>query len=208
MMLTIDTSGVRSGLAITHNNQILAETQWYSSRRHSEQVLPQIDAMCRLIEVTPQEFTYITVALGPGSWSGIRVGISIAKGLALGTEATIIGVASLDALAWSMRGTACTAVLNLGRGRFAVAHYPAAEWIPGSVTARNEAEIAVPTGTIIVCDQDTAQTLHAHIPAVTHHVVWQRPLTYAHIGAEILSRQDASLFRCEPIYLGDPVQRQ
>ena len=58
MMLTIDTSGALSGLAITNGNRLIAEQQWVSGRRHSEQVLPQLDALCRLVDVTPQQFSH------------------------------------------------------------------------------------------------------------------------------------------------------
>jgi tRNA threonylcarbamoyl adenosine modification protein YeaZ len=208
MMLTIDTSGTLSGLAITQDQRILAELQWQSGRRHSEQVLPQLDSLCQLVEVTPPQFTHIAVALGPGSWSGIRVGISIAKGLAIGTNATIIGVASLDALAWERRGTACTAALSLGRGRFAVAHYPAQLWTPGTVPATNQATITAEQGESFVCDNVTAQAVMQAIPNPTLHIVWPRPFTYALIATELLHSQDTKTFRCEPIYLGDAVQRQ
>ena len=207
MMLTIDTSGARSGLAITQDQRVLAELQWESGRRHSEQVLPQIDDLCRLVAVAPQDFRHIVVALGPGSWSGIRVGISIAKGLALGTEAPIIGVATLDALAWQLRGTTCTAVLSMGRGRYAVAHYPAEQWVPGTISASNQAEINGIDQHSIVCDPDTAQSIRGTLPDAPLHVVWPRPLTYAQIGGEIRDAQDATSYRYEPIYLGDPVQR-
>lgn len=208
MMLTIDTSGTLSGLAITQDQRILAEIQWQSGRRHSEHVLPQLDALCRLVEVTPPQFTYIAVALGPGSWSGIRVGISIAKGLAIGTNAIVIGVASLDALAWGMRGIACTALISLGRGRFAVAHYPAHPWVPGTVAATNEATIEIHDGACIVCDSDTAQSVLQIHPNATPHIVWPRPFAYAQIASALLRMDDAKPYRFEPIYLGDPVQRQ
>lgn len=207
MMLTIDTSGARSGLAITQEQRVLAELQWESGRRHSEQVLPQIDALCRLVEVAPQDFRHICVALGPGSWSGIRVGISIAKGLTLATDAPIIGVASLDALAWQLRGTACTAVLSLGRGRFAVAHYPAALWAPGSIPASNQAQVDSTDQRIIVCEPETAHIIRTNLPDTNIQTTWLRPLTYAQVGMQIREDQDVPMYRCEPIYLGDPVQR-
>ncbi len=207
MMLTIDTSGTLSGLAITDGQRVLAELQWQSGRRHSEQVLPQLDALCRLVEITPQQIGHIAVALGPGSWSGIRVGISIAKGLTLATDATIIGVASLDAIAWSHRGNECQAVIALGRGRYAVATYPATDWAPGSISATNVAVIEPLTSGPLLCDSDTAAAIHIVHPTVTPHIIWPRPLTYAQIAAALLRQPAPTPFTCEPIYLGDPVQR-
>ena len=207
MMLTIDTSGALSGLAITNGDRLIAEQQWQSGRRHSEQVLPQLDALCRLVGVEPQEFTHIIVARGPGSWSGIRVGMSIAKGLVLATDATLIGIASLDAMAWALRGSACHAMTSLGRGRFAVASYPADPWAPGSIDARNIAQIEPWHDAPIVCDADTAAAVRAIDPAAPIRVVWPRPLDYALLGVEVIAHHVPSTFLCEPIYLGDPVQR-
>lgn len=206
MMLTIDTSGALSGLAITNGNRLIAEQKWVSGRRHSEQVLPQLDALCRLVDVTPQQFSHIVVARGPGSWSGIRVGMSIAKGLVLATDATLIGIATLDAMAWALRGTACTAIVSLGRGRFAVAAYPAA-WVPGSIAAHNTATIEPVDDGPIICDAETADAIRAIEPAAPIRLVWPRPLHYALLGFEVIQHHDRSSFVCEPIYLGDPVQR-
>ncbi|MFM2032351.1 MAG: hypothetical protein RLZZ297_1116 [Chloroflexota bacterium] len=206
MILAIDTSGSRSGLALCDGDRLVAECQWQSGRRHSEQLLPQLDALCRLVAITPAQIRTVAVALGPGSWSGIRVGISIAKGLALATDATVIGVATLDALAWATRGQAGQACVALGRGRYAVAAYPASMWLPGSVSAENVA--ALPTTGPVWCDTEPASTLADTLPASFLQPQWARPLTYAQITHWLLTHPDAPRAVVEPIYLGDPVQRQ
>jgi tRNA A37 threonylcarbamoyladenosine modification protein TsaB len=133
--------------------------------------------------------------------------MSIAKGLVLATDATLIGIASLDAMAWAQRGTACHAMSSLGRGRFAVASYPAAPWAPGSIDARNIAHIEPWHDAPIVCDADTADAIRAIEPAAPIRVVRPRPLDYAVLGVEVIVHHDPATFLCEPLYLGDPVQR-
>ena len=206
MILAIDTSGSISGLALCDGDRMLAEQQWQSGRRHSEQLLSQLDALCRLVEVVPMRIRTVVVARGPGSWSGIRVGISVAKGLALASDATVIGVGTLDALAWPARGTAGTACLPLGRGRFAVATYPATAWTPGSVTATNTDSI--PSETPIWCDAEHSTAISTAAPHATVIPCWPRPLTYIHIARWLQTHHADTDQPIEPIYLGDPVQRQ
>lgn len=125
MLLAIDTSTTVTGLALYTADGPLAEATWESRRNHTAQLLPQLDLLLRHVGVARNELRAIAVALGPGSWSGLRVGMSTAKGIALAADLPIIGVGTLDALAYQQRGATApiVPVLRLGRERYAAATF-------------------------------------------------------------------------------------
>jgi len=204
MLAVIDTSSPYSGIALCHAGTLLGEQQWLGGRRHSQQVLSQLDALCTLVGVKPADITTIAVTLGPGSWSGIRVGVSIAKGIAIANQARVVGVGSLDQLAWPHRGhRAVTACIALGRGRIAVADYPSI-WEPGHIPAHNRASGDVVLSHSVVCDDATWQQLGTPSQRFASGA---RPLDVAQIAEVLLQRPPASDPIIEPLYLGDPVSR-
>lgn len=125
MLLAIDTSTYLTGLALHDGTAIIAAADWYSGRDHSAQLLPQLDMLLRHSRRNRAEITAVGVALGPGSWSGLRVGLSIAKALVLAADVALLGIGTLDILA---RGQANSALpiyplIALGRDRFATARF-------------------------------------------------------------------------------------
>lgn len=125
MLLALDTSTSVTGLACFGSAGLLGECTWVSGREHTSQLLPQLDLLLRHLGRTPSDLTAVAVALGPGSWSGLRVGLSIAKGLALARGLPIIGIGTLDALAFQHRrpGLPIYPLIRLGRERYATARY-------------------------------------------------------------------------------------
>lgn len=108
MVLVIDTSA-RSALALVEGGRALAEDVTEASR---EQDLPaRVRAMA-----APRELTAVAVALGPGSFTGLRVGVSYGLGLAMGLRVPLLGLGSLDLQAARARVPA-TALVEAGRGR-------------------------------------------------------------------------------------------
>lgn len=210
-MVAIDTSGAMSGLAImADDGTLLAEQSWYSERRHSEQVLAQLDAMCRLVDVTPTQIRRIAVSIGPGSWSGIRVGISIAKGIAIANDAAVVGINALDVLAWPARNQApITACISLGRGRFATAIYPSHTWEIGSIAPTNQLSttIEVALHHVLVYEPHTTPLLTPALVAHQHHhCTWAHPRVVAELGMHVFGTHPQGHSVIEPIYLGEPVQ--
>jgi tRNA threonylcarbamoyladenosine biosynthesis protein TsaB len=125
MLLAIDTSTTVTGLALYNADGPLAECTWESRRNHTAQLLPQLDLLLRHAGATQADLRAVAVALGPGSWSGLRVGISTAKGIALAAGLPLLGVGTLDALAYQQRGTTApiVPVIRLGRERYAAAAF-------------------------------------------------------------------------------------
>jgi len=205
ILLAIDTSSELSGLALYQDHTLRAQIQWASARRHSEQLLPQLNALCDLTNIAAPDITSVAVSLGPGSWSGVRVGISMAKGLALANDAHIIGISALDVLAWPWRGVcALTACLALGRGHYAVAHYPATPWQLGSISPLNlTVDQLILHNHPVICGDPTvwAQIQPYCTPATTFLPTIPPPALLAQIA---LTQAPATTI-IEPLYLGDAV---
>src|SRR5687767_10648138 len=82
LLLALDTSTAHAGVAL-YNGDVLAELTWPAGRHGSQTVLPQVEHLLRLSSRDIRDLTVVAVALGPGSFSALRVGLSTAKGLAL-----------------------------------------------------------------------------------------------------------------------------
>ncbi|NTU83143.1 MAG: tRNA (adenosine(37)-N6)-threonylcarbamoyltransferase complex dimerization subunit type 1 TsaB, partial [Chloroflexales bacterium] len=125
MLLAIDTSTGLTGLALYAATGPRAECAWESGRNHTAQLLPQLDALLRHVGAARGDLRAVAVALGPGSWSGLRVGMSVAKGLALAGGMPLLGVSTLDALAYQhgQPGAPVFPLIRLGRERFASAEF-------------------------------------------------------------------------------------
>jgi tRNA threonylcarbamoyladenosine biosynthesis protein TsaB len=127
MILAIDTSTDMSSIAIYKPIQgVLAEQSWLSGREQTTQLIPNIQRVMSLVGVTVRDLTGIAVATGPGSFSGVRIGISVAKTMAYSLQIPLWGVPALDALAYSQVAVTAAqvcAVLSMGRSRLAWSLY-------------------------------------------------------------------------------------
>lgn len=98
-ILAIDTSCAISTVAVTSDDKLLAEITLNLGNTHSETLLPTIDLLLRQVGLTANDISLFAVTLGPGSFTGIRIGVATVKGLAFGRGDVCIGVSALDALA-------------------------------------------------------------------------------------------------------------
>lgn len=124
MILALDTSTAIASVAL-YDGSVSGEVTWRSGRGHSVELLAQASALMRLRRVEPAQLTAVAVAIGPGSYTGLRVGLAAGKGLCLALGIPMVGVCSLDILAEAQR-EACLPVrplLDAGRHRFATALY-------------------------------------------------------------------------------------
>ncbi len=124
-LLAIDTSTALAGLALYNAAGVLAELTWAAGRAQTGSVLREIDHLCQLCSLQPGDLGAIAVAVGPGSFNGLRVGLSTAKGLAFALGLALIGVPTLDATAYphGSAGYPVRAVLLAGRARYVSALY-------------------------------------------------------------------------------------
>lgn len=121
-LLAIDTSGATASVAV-YRDQVLAETVWHCGRSHSAQLLPTIESTLNLARTDKRSLKGIAAAVGPGSYSGLRVGLATAMGLALALDVGIAQVPTLDIIAWSQTRGLIRAAIDVGRGHYASARF-------------------------------------------------------------------------------------
>ncbi len=100
-VLAIDTSNYPLGIALIDNQQVIGEYITNIKKNHSVRVMPAIENLCRECEVKPADLERIVVAEGPGSYTGVRIGVTIAKTLAWTLQIPLVGVSSIEVLAAS-----------------------------------------------------------------------------------------------------------
>ncbi|MFQ5595811.1 MAG: tRNA (adenosine(37)-N6)-threonylcarbamoyltransferase complex dimerization subunit type 1 TsaB [Anaerolineae bacterium] len=128
MILAIDTATQSAGLAIFDPDReiILAEQTWHSRVNHTVELTPNLRAMLDTQHLTTSDLTGIVVARGPGSFTGLRIGMSVGKALAYAHGIEIAAVPTLDVIAHAQaaRELPLWAILQAGRERIVAACYP------------------------------------------------------------------------------------
>lgn len=104
MLLAIDTSSLVLSCALAEEDRLVAEWTVQRKLTHSEQLIPHMDAMLKEAGVERKEITAFACALGPGSFTGLRIGLATAKMAARIWGVPLIGVDTLEGLAWNMAG--------------------------------------------------------------------------------------------------------
>jgi len=220
MLLAVDTSTKQMGLALYDGTQVVGEFLWHSRHYHTVELAPAVADLLSRSGLKMDTIQALGVALGPGSFTSLRVGLAFVKGLALARHLPIIGVPTLDvvAAAQEMRDLPLAAVLQAGRGRLALVWYEAGEtgWdakgSPSVTTADDLAEsIHKPT---IVCGEltgDERQRLarkRVNVLLASPSACVRRPSVLAELAWERWqagAQDDAASLA--PIYLhvGDPI---
>jgi tRNA threonylcarbamoyladenosine biosynthesis protein TsaB len=99
-ILAIDTSNQALGVALLRDNELVGEIVTNIAKNHSIRLMPAIDYLMKEVNITPEQLDKIVVAKGPGSYTGVRIGLTTAKTLAWSLQIPIVGVSSLEALAY------------------------------------------------------------------------------------------------------------
>lgn len=123
--LAIDTSTDVSSIALSTGGEVVAELTWVLGSSHTAELVPSIDYLLGKVKASPRELRAVFVAKGPGSFNGLRVGISAAKGFAfaLGIPVVAVGTLEVEAYAFAHTGMPVCAVHSAGRGELAVAFF-------------------------------------------------------------------------------------
>lgn len=104
MILGIDASAISAGCALAEGGKIIAEDFLNTRHTHSETLLPMISSMLKSAGVELSDVEKIAVSAGPGSFTGLRIGISTAKGLADASHKPCVSVSTLEAIAYNFIG--------------------------------------------------------------------------------------------------------
>lgn len=125
MLLAVDTSTTQVGLALYDENEVIAEMMWSSKQHHTTQLASALSDLMKRCDVTMDKVEALGVAIGPGSFTSLRVGLSLVKGIAFAKNIPVIGIPTLDIIASAqpLSKKPLISVLQAGRTRLAFGLY-------------------------------------------------------------------------------------
>lgn len=131
-VLSIDSSGLVASVAVMSDGILVGEYTIHNKKTHSQTLLPMISDMLKMAEVEPGELDCIAVSAGPGSFTGLRIGASTAKGLAWTLGIPVVPVSSLMGLAAniSQPGALVCPIMDARRNQVYYGIYRITEGIP------------------------------------------------------------------------------
>ena len=154
LILGITTSTAQVGCAIGGHEGVLGAIHSSRGRRHAETLTPAIEFLCRQTRVTLGDIGAVAVDLGPGMFTGLRVGVAAGKAIAHARRLPMIGVTSLDLLAFPLRHSHRRIVCALDAGRGELFH-AAYRQSPGGVQRLTTPEVTSPAD--LASDLDAAR---------------------------------------------------
>jgi len=213
MLLAIDTSTNMLGIALHGGGRVLAECVWEGEGHHTVELAPEIALIMRRVGEPLSSIEAIGVAIGPGSFTGLRIGLALAKGLSLARGLPTVGIPTMDilALAQPKRTEPMFVAVRAGRNRIASLWY---KWTRGGWKPQGEPEVLTwdelkesLEGKAYICADMDNQTraLLRGIPGITLAPAVQcvrRPGFLAELAWKRLkSRKRVSVGGLSPIYL-------
>lgn len=108
ILLSIDSSAVAASAALTQDDKILGEFYCNTGLTHSQTLLPMVQCLLQSTKISLKDVDGFAVSAGPGSFTGIRIGIASVKGLAFPLNKPCAGVSTLEVIAWNMGHEECT----------------------------------------------------------------------------------------------------
>jgi tRNA threonylcarbamoyladenosine biosynthesis protein TsaB len=103
IILALDTTAVTASVALLDNSCVIASFSVHNKLTHSEKLLKMIDDVLQNSSYTIDDVDLIAVSVGPGSFTGVRIGVATAKGISFGRNIPIVGVSALEAMAENLR---------------------------------------------------------------------------------------------------------
>jgi tRNA threonylcarbamoyladenosine biosynthesis protein TsaB len=126
MLLAVDTATKRIGIALYDGVEVLHEAVWQSPFRHTVELTPAIEQALKSANLTIKNIKAVALTIGPGSYTGLRIGAAAAKGLAMARSIPLIAISTFDVMAFSLptiEDHQLAVVLQAGRGRISVGWY-------------------------------------------------------------------------------------
>jgi tRNA threonylcarbamoyladenosine biosynthesis protein TsaB len=194
-ILALDTTSDFGSLAVRRDGQTLAELALHSAEGSAHLIFPAIEETLRLAQVRLADIDCFAAASGPGSFTGVRVGLTVVKGLAEARGKPVAGISNLRALSWFGRRPLRAAVIDARRGDIYTAVYDSDLQVvsdevvlPRAVWLEKAAEH--PEYEIISQRGDLASAV-AYCAEWDGPANWQTPLT---LDANYVRRSDPQLF--------------
>lgn len=104
-ILAIESSAVTASVALMTDDVLTAEYTVNYKKTHSQTLLPMIDQICSMTDTVPESIDCVAVSVGPGSFTGLRIGVATAKGIALAHKLPVVAVPTLEAMAYNYIGS-------------------------------------------------------------------------------------------------------
>ncbi len=101
-ILALDTSSTVAGASVVEDDKVLGEYMINSGRQHSIKLMPMVKSLLSNLNMGPQDMDVFAVSTGPGSFTGLRIGITVVKAMAYAADKPVAGIPTLDALAYNM----------------------------------------------------------------------------------------------------------
>ena len=218
MLLAIDTSTQNAGVALWSEDRVIASLSWYSRQNHTAELMPAVEYILGRGNVGPNGLEGIAVALGPGRFSALKVGISAAKALSLPLNTPLMGVGTLEmeAYPYASTGLPICPLLDAGRNEVATALFqnPADRW-----TKIKEERVCTPEELLdsiseptLLCGEGVPsrsaylrQALGARGMVTSFHTPASRLWALAVLSAGRLQRGDVDgMATLQPLYLRSP----
>lgn len=222
MYIAIDASTDTASLALVRESEIIAELTWRSGQNHSVQLLPNLAYLLKQTKLGLSSVVGIIVAKGPGGYNGLRVGLSIAKGLSFCLNVPIVGISTLEVEAYqhAEMGLPVCPMFEAGRGEIAAAKYEKKEdkWSQSMVEQITTIDILcsqIATRTVF-CGQikpaiatKLKETLGENAVVVSSAVDWRRAGFLAELGLKRFKNGDYDdRVTLQPLYLRGPAIMQ
>lgn len=170
MILAIDTATRSAGLAVHDGATVRAEFTWNTADHHTVELMPRVVDILAQIDVTIDQLSGLAISIGPGSFTGVRVGVAAAKGLALARHIPVVGVRSTDILAYAVQWCEppLVVLVRAGRDRLIAAKYVKdAEW-------RQDGDFILTTAELIGELWDTPTTVCGELIAGEQETIRRR----------------------------------
>ena len=216
-ILAIDTATMVSSVAVADKDRLLAELTVQTRLNHSETLLPHVEQVMQMAGTERAALTGVAVSLGPGSFTGLRIGLAAAKAIAYGLGIPIWGIPTTEALAWHypVPGVAVVPFIDAQKGNVYSAVY---QWqgngfdevSPVQVYTLEEAlELCAAQPVYVLAVGDMAarklagrDDLPANVQVPPPHVVMPRAANVAMAGLKRLAAGQAdSVMNLEPVYI-------
>ena len=216
-ILAIDTATQVSSVAVLKEGRLLAELTMQGKLTHSETLLPHIEQVLKMAAVAKEELTGIAVSNGPGSFTGLRIGLAAAKAMSYVLGIPLVGVSTLQGLAYQLPapGVRVMCLLDAQKGNAYVESY---RWENNSLQVVDSVQVAKITDIVAACANMNEQVillgdavqkkvagkleLPANVSVAPPHIVMPRAACVAMLGqAKLMAGETDNVMDLEPVYI-------
>ncbi len=216
-ILALETSTLVSSVALGTVDTLLGEITLQTKKTHSELLMPHIDKLLRMAGIKKTELKAVAVSIGPGAFTGLRIGLATAKTLAYALQIPIVGVPSLAALAYgcSVPGVILAPMLDAQKGNVYQAVF---QWQNGELQELRATRVVdiqealedltqydlpvLVMGEAAVLHSEKIQKIGKNLELAKPHLIIQRAASVAGVGHTLLGQGKVQdVMTLEPVYI-------